>query len=347
MASCHETTITAALPEPVTVTCLYCHNNTFVPHYDQVHDRLHHVRGNWAFIRCTRCHSLRLQPFPLLDEIPGFYPPVYSFRPDSASGSRVKRLLTRLEYHFFYGPQYRAQTRAVLRGIRWRGERGLRLLDVGCGPGLRLRAFKQRGFDVHGIDMQTEVIEYVKKEIGVDATVDSIESLCDRFAPASFDVITAFYLLEHIPDVRKVLEGCHRLLRPNGWFVAVVPICDGLQARLFGDRWIHVREAPRHLSLPSRRGLLGVADETGYTNVSIRSDSLLNCAGIVGGSLIPGSDLTATYGGGPWRLAAFARRLVGGFLTICSLPFCTVENYVMRQTSHGMLFAQREPDQNS
>jgi hypothetical protein len=229
----------------------------------------------------------------------------------------------------------------VLRGTKWRGEQGLKLLDVGCGRGLRLRAFRDRGFQVHGVDMQTEVVEYVRRELQVEASVGDIDSLNQLFQPESFDLITAFYLLEHVPDVRDVLTRCRRLLRPGGWFVGVVPICDGLQARLFGKQWIHVREAPRHLSLPSTGGLIRAAKETGYQQVSIGPDSLLNCAGIVGGSLLPGSDLTATYGGGPGKYWALAKRLLGAGFAAAALPFCAVENYLLRQTSHGMLFAQR------
>lgn len=329
------------LPFTEAARCLYCGGDSLVPHYDRVRDRLGHVPGEWKFNRCENCQALRLEPFPHSDEIAGFYPPVYSFSLDAGRQGWFRRMLIQLEYHCFYGPQYRAQARQVLRGTGWRGERGLRLLDVGCGRGLRLRAFRDRGFQVHGVDLQPEVVEYVRRELGIEAAVGGIDSLAELYEPQSFDLITAFYLLEHVPDVAEVLESCKRLLRPGGWFVGVVPICDGLQARLFGKRWIHVREAPRHLSIPSTAGLSRVAQRAGYDNVSIRPDSLLNCAGIVGGSLLPGSDLTATYGEGSGRWWALAKRVLGGGLSVLSLPFCLIENQILRQTSHGMLFAQR------
>jgi SAM-dependent methyltransferase len=321
--------------------CLYCGGERLVPHYEQVRDRLGFVSGEWKFNRCRDCQSLRLDPFPHADDIAGFYPPVYSFSLDAGRESWLRRLLVQLEYRCFYRPQYRAQARQVLRGIGWQGERGLRLLDVGCGRGLRLTAFRDRGFHVQGVDLQPEVVEYVRRELAIDAAVGGIDSLDTLFQPESFDLITAFYLLEHVPDVYQVLDRCRRLLRPGGWLVGVVPICDGLQARLFGSRWIHVREAPRHLSLPAARGLMRVAERAGYGDVTIRPDALLNCAGIVGGSLLPGSDLTATYGGGPGRWWALVKRLLGGGLTVGAIPLCLLENHILRQTSHGMLFARR------
>jgi hypothetical protein len=153
-------------------------------------------------------------------------------------------------------------------------------------------------------------------------------------------LVTAFYLLEHVPDVEQVLAGCLRVLKPGGWLAAVVPICDGLQARLFGPRWLHVTEAPRHLSLPSRRGLIFAAERVGFESAQLSSDSALNCAGIVAGSLLPGSDLTSAYGRRRW-VVPMLRRLAGGVCAVAALPACLAENYLLGRTSHGILLARK------
>jgi SAM-dependent methyltransferase len=324
--------------EPVP-RCLYCHAENLAPRWSDIHDRLGYAPGAWGFDRCQDCGSLRLTPMPAEGDLADFYPPVYSFSHDMAQPSTLRGLLIRLEFHVFYGPQYRAQTRAVLRGTQWHGRPGVKMLDIGCGRGLRLATFQRHGFDVHGLDLQPEVIEYLNHQLNIPGTVGGVEALSSAFEPQSLDLITAFYLLEHVPDVSAVLERCHRLLRPGGWFVGVVPVCDGLQARLFGRRWLHVTEAPRHLSLPSRKGLHRAANLAGYNSVHIRPDSLLNCAGIVGGSLFPGSDMTNAYGRS--RLSALAKRFLGGACAIASLPFCWAENYLLDQTSHALIFCRR------
>jgi SAM-dependent methyltransferase len=321
--------------------CLYCGGTTFRPHFHGIKDRLRYVPGSWAFDRCQDCHSLLLAPFPETSAIPGFYPAVYSFSLDLDNQNAIRRWLGRLEYHLFYGPHYRAQVRQVLRGIGWRGERRLRLLDIGCGRGLRLTAFHRQGFEVQGLDLQPEVVDYVRSRLGLEANVGGADSLATEIAPESFDVVTAFYLLEHVPNVDEVLAGCLRVLRPGGWFVGVVPICDGLQAQIFGQRWLHVTEAPRHLSLPSRGGLLRAAERAGYELLRLRSDAVLNCAGIVAGSLLPGSDLTSAYGKRGW-LGPMIRRMAGGACVAASIPFCLAENLSPR-TSHAMLLARKPP----
>jgi SAM-dependent methyltransferase len=296
------------------------------------------VPGERSFDRCDECDSLRLSPLPSEAELAGFYPPVDRFSRQLEQGGGLRRWLTRLERQLFFGPQYRAQVQQVLQTTGSAGREGLRLLDVGCDRGLRLAAFQEAGLEVVGLDLQPEVIDNLQREFGIPGEVGGVEAMAECFATGSFDIITAFYLLEHVPDVGSVLANCRRLLKPGGWFVGVVPVCDGLQARLFGHRWLHVTEAPRHVSLPSALGLLQAASLAGYASMQIRPDSLLNCAGIIGGSLFPESDLTSAYGRGWW--AAIARRILGGICAVAAIPFCLVENYLLGETSHAMLFAQ-------
>lgn len=42
---------------------------------------------------------------------------------------------------------------------------------------------------------------------------------------ATFDVIYCSHVLEHIPDDRKAIAECFRVLKPGGWAILLVPIC--------------------------------------------------------------------------------------------------------------------------
>ncbi len=323
--------------------CLYCAGSSYTPLFEKLQDRLGYVRGLWSFWRCQGCGSAVLSPFPKTNELAAFYPPVYSFRLDLGRESAWRHFLARLEYRLYFGPQYEAQARRVLRGVGWRDGRGRRLLDVGCGRGLRLLTFRRRGFDVQGMDLQPEVVEYLRQELGIPAVCADVqdEELSTGFSPGSFDLITAFFVLEHVPSVEAVLGNCFRLLKPGGWFVGAVPFVDSVQAGLFKGRWINATEAPRHLSLPTRAGMERVCRRTGYDLIRLHPDSTLNCAGQVGISLFPGGTITHFYGGG--RLRALVQRLLAGSVTMLSIPFCAMENHVLRRPSLGMVFA-RKPD---
>jgi SAM-dependent methyltransferase len=206
---------------------------------------------------------------------------------------------------------------------------------------LRLIAFQRRGFDVQGADFQPDVVEYVRKDLGIPAVCVSAERLPECFPPSSFDLITAFHVVEHVPSVDAVLASAVQLLKPGGWFVGAVPLLDSVQAGLFRARWISVTEAPRHLSLPTRTGLTSACRRAGFDTVMLRPDSPLTCAGQVGLSLLPGGTTTHVYGGG--RVLSLIRRLVAGGVAGLAIPLCVLENYLLRRPSAGMVFAHK-PD---
>ena len=318
--------------------CLYCHGESFRLLYDRVRDRLGFAAGERQFWRCENCGSAVLSPFPKQEELSSYYPPVYSFNPEIGGQGRFKNLLASLEYRFFFRPQYVAQVRGVMRSIDFSAT-GRRLLDVGCGRGLRLLVFRDQGFDVEGSDFQPDVVEYVRTKVGLKATCTDVKGLLDNYSAKSFDLVTAFYVLEHVTDVAEVLQTSFQLLKPGGWFVGAVPFIDGLQARLFGRRWINVTEAPRHLSLPSHQGIEQLCRQVGFDKILFRPDSVLNCAGMIGSSLLPGAALTDVYGGG--KLKAMLLRFVGAGVTLLSVPLCWLENYAGGRPSLGMVIAHK------
>ncbi|HXD87485.1 MAG TPA: class I SAM-dependent methyltransferase [Urbifossiella sp.] len=328
-----------ALPATAsTAACLYCRSTDLAPFHTGVSDRLGFVPGHRTFLRCRSCGSAVLDPLPHTDDLPGFYPPVYSFTLELGQ-SRFKRWLSQAEYRLFFRPQYRAQVRRVMRACGWKRGDGKKLLDVGCGRGLRLLEFRRLGFDVHGLDVQADVVRYLQEELNIPAECADVSAMNRFHAPNSFDLITTFFLIEHIPDVREALAAMFELLKPGGWVAAAVPFVDCVQAGWFGKNWINVREAPRHLSLPTQAGMTEACRAAGFENVAIVPDSALNCAGQIASSLLPGATLTHVYGQS--RIKPLLARAVGAGVMFASVPWCLFENRVIGRISLGIAMAQK------
>jgi SAM-dependent methyltransferase len=322
----------------VAARCLYCSGTDLEPSFSGVKDRLGHVPGERRFLRCRACRSVVLDPLPRTEELAAFYPPVYSFSLE-LGGSRLKRFLSRAEYALYFRPQYRAQVRSVMRGCGWSTGKGKKLLDVGCGRGLRLLEFRRLGFDVQGLDLQPDVVRHLNEDLGIPATCADVTELRDRHELDSFDLITTYFLIEHVPDVQATFAAMFDLLKPGGWVAAAVPLVDSVQARVFGKHWINVNEAPRHVSLPTQNGAERVCRAVGFEDVRILPDSALNCAGQVASSAVTGATLTHVYG--QKRLLPLAARALGGVVMLMSVPWSLFENRVLGLPPLGVVLARK------
>jgi len=99
---------------------------------------------------------------------------------------------------------------------------GGRLLDIGCGTGRTTRPFSERGFDVIGIDLSENMINFAKnKHQAIDFRVMDACSL--EFDDGSFDhVFFSFNGLDCIhpyPNRKKCLSEMRRVLRRGGTLV--------------------------------------------------------------------------------------------------------------------------------
>jgi SAM-dependent methyltransferase len=89
-----------------------------------------------------------------------------------------------------------------------------RLLDVGCGYGFFLREMKSRGWQVEGVEVSRVGRRYTAENWGIPVHPLPLEDL--GLAGSVFDVVTLFYIIEHVHDPLRLLFETKRVLKPGG-----------------------------------------------------------------------------------------------------------------------------------
>lgn len=315
-------------------SCLYCGFTELSPWISGIGDRLGFVPGAWSFLKCERCGSAHLSPMPKLEVIPDLYPPVYSFRPDFETKSKLKRLVARVEERFFYRLLHRNEVSSIRKHS---GTNSGSLLDVGCGTGDRLTRFARAGYTVRGLEIQPELVEYVRNQLGYNVDAGTLDSF--YYPDNSFELVTICWVIEHLAEVKSVLKKIHGMLKPNGWIVAEVPLTDSYQSEILGSRWCQYCEAPRHLSIPSQNGVERAFRASGYTDIKILPSTVMTCAGIFALSLVPNATATHAYGNS--SMATHLPRFIAGAATVLYTPMVILENYIMRRPACSLVLARK------
>jgi ubiquinone/menaquinone biosynthesis C-methylase UbiE len=102
--------------------------------------------------------------------------------------------------------------------------RGKRVLDAGCGAGYGSAEIAQSAAAVTGIDVAPDAIEYASASYPLPG-LRFLESSCLAipFPPASFDLVVAFEVIEHLADYRTFLKECARVITADGLFIVSSP----------------------------------------------------------------------------------------------------------------------------
>jgi SAM-dependent methyltransferase len=121
-----------------------------------------------------------------------------------------------------------------------------RVLDLGCRSGAVTQHFLA-GNEVVGLDVDPAALERASARGIVPVRANAEEQL--PFEDASFDVVVAGELLEHVRSPEEVVDEVIRVLRAGGRFVGSVPNAFRLQSRLLFAAGRPPEDDPTHLHM--------------------------------------------------------------------------------------------------
>lgn len=195
----------------------------------------HSVSGEeFQLNRNSKYGFLETCPQPSSEELPKYYE-----SEDYISHTDSKRNLFEKAYHIVRSVALKQKLKII---NRYSGD-DKTLLDVGCGTGDFLEVAQNNNWNVTGIEPNSKARQIANSKTNNSAfEIEYLKSLKEH----SFDVITLWHVLEHLPNLEMHIELFNHLLKPNGTLIIAVPNYNSLDASFYQEFWA-AYDVPRHL----------------------------------------------------------------------------------------------------
>ncbi len=134
-------------------------------------------------------------------------------------------------------------------------------IDVGAGNGLFLKFFKDRGFEVEGIELEKDQVHEMRKDFKLKDVQIRQGDITSLKGDENFDVVIASDVIEHIKDDAKALDNLFTFVKKDGYLVLTVPA----HMHLYGKRdktWGHYRRYDRNSLVRKLKSLEGCKVES-------------------------------------------------------------------------------------
>lgn len=228
-------------------------------------------RDEFTYFECTNCGCVQIQEVP--ENLGKYYPDdYYSFH---VQGSLLWRWLDRRRSRYSYDGTglvgwmmagLTGKNEAVESVARARIPLDAAILDVGSGNGTLLRILHRLGFtNLAGADpflpadtTMPEGIPLAKKDLSQ--------------MHGTFDVLMLHHSFEHMTEPAATLVQAARLLRPGGTLIIRTPIAGSYAWKHYGVNWVQL-DPPRHIFLPTERGMRFLAERAGLRVTEVVHES--------------------------------------------------------------------------
>ncbi len=186
------------------------------PYCCDLDGHLMHRATNWNMYNCPKCGLIYTIPF---------------FKDENIY---VDNYFTE-EYKSLYGKTYeedreniRAFAKNRMKHIKSYISKG-NLLDFGCGLGFFAEYAQENGFTAKCVDISEYAINYIQNKLHIDAEVGDtkfFENNNDKY-----DVISMFYIIEHIKEFEKVIFMVYQHLNEGGVIAMSTPNAEGVSIK--------------------------------------------------------------------------------------------------------------------
>jgi len=197
--------------------CNVCHSNEIHKFLESksttaITSNVKTIKGSVVLYYCAKCAHVMTEP---LEDLSTYYSTEYNILSDSADEDHF--------YGFVNGkPTYRFDHQATTFLNLVNPPQGAKVLDYGSAKGSTLKLVKQKrpDLDIYLFDVSDNYRKFWNEFLPVSntASFNTPETWNGKF-----DVVTSFYVLEHVEKPDEMFEHIKKLLSPNGVFYWIIP----------------------------------------------------------------------------------------------------------------------------
>ena len=214
--------------------------------------------GPYKLYTCSECGlvyvSPRLQGAALLD--------VYNEQYWKSDNPKERGYADYASESKLYLKTYRKRMKLVSEWLPTNG----RILDVGCAAGYFLRVAKEHGHDVHGVELSEPIAREAIAALGEDRVYHGFLDDCvaDRsWEDHTFDLVTIWDVIEHVPDPQALLASIKRMIKPGGKLLLETQNVASRFAAKMGKAWHHYKH-DEHLYHFNPQTIARLLDDCGF-----------------------------------------------------------------------------------
>ena len=271
--------------------CALCQSAESDAIFKAVKDYLCGIPGSFRYVQCRNCKLVYQEPRPVAESLIDCYVDYHTHEteelPSSFSGPwqgpnrwvRGGILAAKYGYRHLAPSNVEAVAANILDllpPVRSRARCGLgsgkgsglpvfrgngRALDIGTGGGIYAATLARLGWSMTCVEFDEVTAANTARRLNLNVFAGSVEQA--NFESNSFDFISMFHVIEHLPDPVATLRECYRILDTGARIMVRTPNFDSLVRRLFGRFWRGI-EAPRHLFLFSADSLRRAVELAGF-----------------------------------------------------------------------------------
>jgi 2-polyprenyl-3-methyl-5-hydroxy-6-metoxy-1,4-benzoquinol methylase len=222
--------------------------------------RLLHREGRLQMVNCSSCQFIYLNPRPTEEALLRFY---QDYLPEDESSVEAWERMMEAIFN-------------KAANLIEHYKKGGKLLDVGAGFGFFLSEVKGRNWDVEGVEISQKAIHYARDVLGLAIQPGPLEKV--GFPEGEFDVVSGFYVIEHLPQPMEFLKECYRVLKLEGILLLRYPHTTPIKnlLRFFGIK-NKLYDLPAHLSDFSPEMIQQCLEKAGFKR----------CQHFIGGHTLP------------------------------------------------------------